>query len=223
MPSAPTHIPDIISLCETHVRENAQPPTIPGYNSFYNNYSGGSSGTAIYYRLHLKATQLVHPGNANKEMKARVTMERINNTWYGEFYAPCDSENVEPRENFYAYAEEAVAAMRENDRTIPMILVGDFNGHIKDHYSMETNSNGQMILDAVKNQSLELINMNSPTWERPGRRPTCVDYVACNKTGYDKILKSSVRDEIYIDSDHHLIEITMNASLLLLVEQPQQR
>ena len=40
-----------------------------------------------------------------------------------------------------------------------MILQGDFNGHIKDHYSMETNSNGQLILNAVKNQSLELINM----------------------------------------------------------------
>ena len=78
-------------------------------------------------------------------------MAKINNTCYGEFYAPCESENAEPRENFYAYAEEAVAAMRENDRNIPMILVGDFNGHIKDHYSMETNSNGQLLLDAVSN------------------------------------------------------------------------
>ena len=49
-------------------------------------------------------------------MKARVTMAKINNTWYGEFYAPVDSENTETRENFYAYAEEAIAAMRKEDR-----------------------------------------------------------------------------------------------------------
>ena len=58
-------------------------------------------------------------------------MARINNTWYGEFYAPVESENVEHRENFYAYAEEAIAAMRGSDSNIPMMLVGDFNGHIK--------------------------------------------------------------------------------------------
>ena len=39
-------------------------------------------------------------------------MAKINNTWYGEFYAPVESENAEPRENFYAYAEEGIAAMR---------------------------------------------------------------------------------------------------------------
>ena len=169
---ASTHIPDIIALCETHIKQKSQPPTIPGYKVFHNNYSGGSSGTAIYYRLHLKATQLEHPGNANKEMRARTTMAKINNTWYGEFYAPVESENAEPRENFYAYAEEGIAAMRGEDNNIPMILIGDFNGHIKDHYSMNTNQNGQLLLNAVVNQSLELINMNAPTWERPGRRPT---------------------------------------------------
>ena len=147
-------------------------------------------------------------------------MARINNMWYGEFYAPVDSDNVEERQRFYAYAEEAITAMRHKDSSLPMILVGDFNGHIKDHYSMETNSNGELILNAVRNQSLELINMNAPTWERPGRRPTCVDYVSCNRKGYEKILTASVRDKIYTSSDHHLIEITMNASLLLLVEQP---
>ena len=150
-------------------------------------------------------------------------MARINNTWYGEFYAPVDSDNVEARQQFYAYAEEAIAAMRHQDSSIPMIIVGDFNGHIKDHYSMETNSNGELILNTVRNQSLELINMNAPTWEGPGRRPTCVDYVACNRKGYEKILKASVRDEIYTSSDHHLIEINMNASLLLMVEPPKLR
>ena len=29
--SASTHIPDIIALCEIHIKEGAYPPTIPGY------------------------------------------------------------------------------------------------------------------------------------------------------------------------------------------------
>ena len=32
-----------------------------------------------------------------------------------------------------------------------------------------------------------------------------------------------IRDEIFINSDHHLIEITANASLLLLLEQPKKK
>ena len=115
--------------------------------------------------MHMKGEQLEHPSNAGKQLRARVTMAKINNTWYGEFYAPVESDNVEARQQFYAYAEEAIAAMRSKDNSIPMILLGDFNGHIKDHYSMETNSNGQLILNAVKIQSLKLINMNAPTWE----------------------------------------------------------
>ena len=46
-----------------------------------------------------------------------------------------------------------------------MILVGDFNGHVKHHYSEETNENGELLLEITKKQSLEITNMNSPTFE----------------------------------------------------------
>ena len=71
--------------------------------------------------------------------------------------------------------------MRRKDGTIPMILVGDFNGHVKHHYSEQTNENGELLLETIKKQSLELINMNSPTFEQPGKNPTCIDYVALTR------------------------------------------
>ena len=156
-------------------------------------------------------------------MRSRITMAKINNVWYGEFYSPVNSCRIEDRESFYAYAAEAIEEMRSKDRNIPMVLIGDFNAHLKDHYGTSTNGNGRLLLDIANNQSLELINMNHPTFERPGRDPTCLDYLLLNKKGNEALLKASVREEIYTTSDHHLIEITMNASLLLLTEQPQLR
>ena len=73
--------------------------------------------------------------------------------------------------------------MREKDSKLPMILMGDFNAHIKNHYSMTTNENGELLLRLQKNQSIEVLNLNSPTFEQQGKSPTCVDYVAVNIKG----------------------------------------
>ena len=72
----------------------------------------GSSGTAIYYRIGSKAEQLQHPNQAPQHLKARITMGKINGVWYAEFYAPVDSAKADKREEFYAYAAEAITAMR---------------------------------------------------------------------------------------------------------------
>ena len=105
-------------------------------------------------------------------MRSRITMAKINNVWYGEFYSPVNSCRIEDKENFYAYAAEAIEAMRNKDRDIPIVLVGDFNAHIKDHYSTRTNGNGRLLLNIAKDQNLELTNMNHPTFERTGRDST---------------------------------------------------
>ena len=59
--------------------------------------------------------------------------------------APVNSENVEVREEFYAYAAASIKKMRDTDNTLPMILLGDWNGHIEGHYSVSTNANGKLI------------------------------------------------------------------------------
>ena len=43
-------------------------------------------------------------------------MAKINNTWFGELYSPVESSTVDDKENFYAYAAEAIEAMRQKDR-----------------------------------------------------------------------------------------------------------
>ena len=99
-------------------------------------------------------------------------MAKINNTWFGEFYSPVESSTADDKENFYAYAAEAIEAMRQKDRQIPMLIAGDFNAHVKDHYSTTTNGNGKLLLKITKLQNMHLINMNHPTFERPDTRPT---------------------------------------------------
>ena len=99
-------------------------------------------------------------------------MARINNVWYGEFYSPVSSSNEETREEFYAYAAEAIEAMQQKDPEIPIIILGDFNAHIREHYSNTTDGNGKLLLNIMKQQRLELLNMNSPTFEQPGKNLT---------------------------------------------------
>ena len=72
-------------------------------------------------------------------------MGKINGAWYAEFYAPVESAKPDEREEFYVYAAEAITAMRQNAPDIPMTLIGDFNAHIKDHYSTSTNDNGRLL------------------------------------------------------------------------------
>ena len=43
-------------------------------------------------------------------------MAKINSTWFGEFYSPVESSIADDKENFYAYAAEAIEAMRQKDR-----------------------------------------------------------------------------------------------------------
>ena len=54
-------MPDIIALCETHIKIGKNLPAIPGYKSISNNYSSDSAGTAIYIRIGMKAEQLENP------------------------------------------------------------------------------------------------------------------------------------------------------------------
>jgi len=77
-------------------------------------------------------------------------MAKINNTWYGEFYAPVSSSNEETREEFYAYAAEAIEAMIQKDPDIPIVILGDFNAHIKEHYSTNTDGNGKLLLEITR-------------------------------------------------------------------------
>ena len=42
------------------------------------------------------------------KLRSRITMAKIDNAWIGEFYAPVNSAKAEEREEFYAYAAEAI-------------------------------------------------------------------------------------------------------------------
>ena len=77
-------------------------------------------------------------------------MAKINNTWYGEFYSPVSSSNEDTREEFYAYAAEAIEAIRKKDPDIPIVILGDFNAHNKGHYSNTTDGNGKLLLKTTK-------------------------------------------------------------------------
>ena len=66
----------------------------------------------------------------------------------------------------------------------PLILIGDFNGHIQGIGYQREDENGRIILDFVGRYKLNLLNLDErcigeATWENKGRRST-IDFVLVN-------------------------------------------
>ena len=94
----------------------------------------------------MKAEQLENPDEEDTQMKSRITMAKIDNVWYGEFYAPVNTDRAEQRNEFCAYAAEVITKMRNADPNIPIVIMGDFNAHIKDHYSTTLRSDHNKLI-----------------------------------------------------------------------------
>ena len=60
------------------------------------------------------------------------------------------SAREEERVEFYAHASEAIEVIQTKDPNIPIVILGDFNAHIKDHYSNITDGNVKLLLDIIK-------------------------------------------------------------------------
>ena len=105
-------------------------PNITGYKTLSNGYTGDSAGTGFYIKVGSKVERFENPHHTQQKMRSRILIAKIDNVWYGEFYAPVSSETTAERQNFYAYAAEAITKMLRTDASIPMVLMGDFNGHI---------------------------------------------------------------------------------------------
>ena len=99
-----------------------------------------------------------------------------------------------------------------------LIILGDFNGHIRGLGPHETDFNGKMILEWLSTYNLTLLNMDdkckgTTTWIKDYKnQESTVDFVLVNNNLYKKFVGMNIdeeKDEIDI-SDHHLITLTLN-------------
>ena len=79
--------------------------------------------------------------------------------------------------------------------------MGDFNAHIKGHQSEETNSNGKLMKNLVKENGLEIVNLSNITFLGRHGRPTCIDYITLPSHLKEKIIRCGTINE-NLGSDH---------------------
>ena len=95
----------------------------------------------------------------NRETDSRITAHLYNNMYVIEAYAPCEGENTD---DFYDHLNTHL--VDANMKKTPIILLGDFNGHIEGWASTKTNKNGHTLLDFARYWRLQILPQNQITY-----------------------------------------------------------
>ena len=122
----------------------------------------------------------------------------------------------EGRENNDNIREEVERIIEKNDKD-GLLVLGDFNGHIKELDGRKTDRNGRMVLDWTNRFDLTLMNGDSKcegiyTRSRLGI-DTAIDMVLMNRRLYETCRGVKIdedRDVMQI-SDHNLVSVEFNA------------
>ena len=103
----------------------------------------------------------------------------------------------------------------ENSIGIPLLVVGDFNGHIHCLGYQREDTNGAMIMEWLNHYNLSLLNINEKTrgvvtWERANQKST-IDYALANGEMHSLFQEMIIDEnrEVLDLSDHNLIEIKL--------------
>ena len=101
---------------------------------------------------------------------------------------------------------------------IPVILLGDFNGHLGFLGKQPLDRTGNLVLDIAEKYNMIILNgyplcVGETTWSR-GEQSSSIDFILCNQIMYEKFKEMHIDDEkIKFDlSDHHLIEASFEVN-----------
>jgi exonuclease III len=224
------HKISIIGLAETHLGPNDEPPVINGYRWHGSNGTRHGKGVGIYSKEKLHDTTSI----VTYEKEGRIAAIKCQGLAIIETYAPVDCSKRETKENYYRNLTACLAEIITTSNNV--ILMGDFNAHIKDFASNETNNSGVMLQNIVKTANMNLINLNDYTYLGRNGRPTCIDYIAISENMSSNVLNFNLVKNTVIGSDHLPIKLELNTNLkktqysdtreyfkINLLERPQKR
>lgn len=193
---------DICSINETWLRSGDK-IKIPGFQILRRDrpcepgqkVNGG--GVAIIIRDSIAIQEIQHTGPEEaltiRILKAASNNEDIDVTSY--YNPPDKSANAE-------FIKDRLAANH------PAIVIGDLNGHHPIWDSMQSNSSGRNIAEAIVDSDLLLLNNLEPTYHSAANLDysAVLDLAIANQRTSDEFLESSVGEEM--DSDHLPLLIT---------------
>ena len=94
-----------------------------------------------------------------------------------------------------------------------LIILGDFNGHLKMIDGRDDDQNGLMLMDWIEKLNLVMLNLDDRTegkytWGRNNSNSkTVIDYIMVNEKMYDCFIKMEIDENKYLygDSDHNFL------------------
>ena len=104
-----------------------------------------------------------------------------------------------------------VETLIENNEKEGLILLGDFNGHIKMIDGRDDDLNGKMLIDFMEKYNLNMLNMDSRckgkyTWSQRGSKTT-IDYILVNEKALESFQDMEIDEDkiMFSDSDHCIL------------------
>ena len=122
-------------------------------------------------------------------------------------------EDKECNKKMKSEIEKMIEARNENEE--PLIVMGDFNGHIGLIGMQKENDNGKMVLEWMNDYNMALLNLDDKckgqyTWQR-GEQRSAIDFVMANGKGYQWVMEMEIDEDkdVFDLSDHNLITLKL--------------
>ena len=111
--------------------------------------------------------------------------------------------------------KENIETIIENNKMEGLMVMGDFNGHIKEIDGRNEDENGKMIINWIEKYKLKLLNLDEKCEGKytrvRGEQKTTIDYILVNENIYERFEGMHIDEEkeIIEGSDHTLISVKL--------------
>ena len=209
---------DLFGVSETHLKGDEKPETSGFYDYLGVNREDGDrkgGGVGIFVRKELGWEARKFSLEQDKDI-GFYGMKKGNKWIMGVgivYMSPMGSPECETVNTRKASALVKAVEKARKEGVREVVLVGDFNGHIRE-LDGEENGNGKIMKDLalalqLRVGNLECENMGGKTWRR-GQSSYVLDYALWNDCFGDRVSNGVIKEEGYgVESDHRYVEIQL--------------
>ncbi|CAG9320338.1 unnamed protein product [Blepharisma stoltei] len=186
--------PDILGVSETHSANAKELPVIKDYVWVCSPGTDKSAGVGILHKkdLSICETHLPTGGRVSAMLSDRLAIMEV--------YSPVEGSSDDEMEKFYDEINRTISWVRLRER--PLLLMGDFNAHLKGWWAEQTNSNGKRTKALCLEWGLNILEQKESTHLRSSGTTHCINFYLADNRIMDRIIDIKVNIDNSIRSDH---------------------
>ena len=204
---------DIISLCETHLNNTVELPSIllNGFKSIFSHHPSGNKrgGVALFYKENLPVVER-NDLSFNECIVIEIHTEKKNIFLTVIYRSPHDKDGSPEFERFLNDFENLYIKIK-NENPYAIFFTGDFNAHSQNWWpDGNTNNEGIAIDNLTSSLALNQI-ISEPTNFEENKTPSCIDLIFCDQPNI--IVDSGVRPSIDPFCKHQITYCNINLKM----------